>query len=450
MFKKILIANRGEIASRIIRACRKLNIESVAVYSEADQQAPFVKEADHARLLGGPRVNESYLNAAKIIEIAKEEGAEAIHPGYGFLSESGQFARLCKEEGIVFIGPSASVIEAMGIKTKARKIMEEAGVPVVPGLSDAAMSVEDALAAAEQIGYPVMLKASAGGGGIGMQRVNDAAELEKAFSGNQKRAESFFGNGEMFVEKLVENARHIEIQVLADRHGNAVYLGERECSIQRRNQKVVEEAPSPFVDGELRRNMGESAIRAVKKLGYENAGTLEFLVDSEKNYYFLEMNTRLQVEHPVTEEVTGIDIVTEQIRIAYGEELSIRQKDVTIIGHSIEVRIYAEDPVTFYPSPGQITRLSFSEGPRIRHEMGIDGQSLVSPFYDPMLAKLIVTGADRYDAIMGLADALRAYKIEGIKTNIPLLQDIINHEAFKNGDMNTSFIDTHLKKQRKG
>ncbi|PQD94336.1 biotin carboxylase [Pradoshia eiseniae] len=450
MFKKILIANRGEIASRIIRACRRLNIESVAVYSEADQQAPFVKEADHARLLGGPRVNESYLNAAKIIEIAKEEGAEAIHPGYGFLSESGPFARLCKEEGIVFIGPSASVIEAMGIKTKARKIMEEAGVPVVPGLSDAAVSVEDALSAAEQIGYPVMLKASAGGGGIGMQRVNDAAELEKAFSGNQKRAESFFGNGEMFVEKLVENARHIEIQVLADRHGNAVYLGERECSIQRRNQKVVEEAPSPFVDGELRRNMGESAIRAVKKLGYENAGTLEFLVDSEKNYYFLEMNTRLQVEHPVTEEVTGIDIVTEQIRIAYGEELSIRQKDVTIIGHSIEVRIYAEDPVTFYPSPGQITRLSFSEGPRIRHEMGIDGQSLVSPFYDPMLAKLIVTGADRYDAIMGLADALRAYKIEGIKTNIPLLQDIINHEAFKNGDMNTSFIDTHLKKQRKG
>ena len=448
MFKKLLIANRGEIASRIIRACRKLQIESVAVYSEADQQAPFVGEADHARLLGGPRVNESYLNATKIIEIAKEEGAEAIHPGYGFLSESEEFARLCKEEGIVFIGPTAAVIEAMGIKTKARKIMEEAGVPVVPGLSDPAMDVEGALAAAQQIGYPVMLKASAGGGGIGMQRVNDAAELEKAFSGNQKRAETFFGNGEMFIEKLVENARHIEIQVLADRHGNAVYLGERECSIQRRNQKVVEEAPSPFVDAALRRKMGEASIRAVKKLGYENAGTLEFLVDSEKNFYFLEMNTRLQVEHPVTEEVTGIDIVTEQIRIACGEELSIRQKDVTIIGHAIEVRIYAEDPVTFYPSPGQITRLSFPEGPRIRHEMGIDGQTLVSPFYDPMLAKLIVTGADRYDAIMGLADALRAYKIEGIKTNIPLLKDIINHKAFKDGDMNTSFIDTHLKKQR--
>ncbi len=448
MFKKLLIANRGEIASRIIRACRKLQIESVAVYSEADRQAPFVAEADHARLLGGPRVNESYLNAAKIIEIAKEEGAEAIHPGYGFLSESEEFARLCKEEGIVFIGPSASVIEAMGIKTKARKIMEEAGVPVVPGLSDPAMDVEGALAAARQIGYPVMLKASAGGGGIGMQRVNDAAELEKAFSGNQKRAETFFGNGEMFIEKLVENARHIEIQVLADRHGNVVYLGERECSIQRRNQKVVEEAPSPFVDEGLRRKMGEASIRAVKKLGYENAGTLEFLVDSEKNFYFLEMNTRLQVEHPVTEEVTGIDIVTEQIRIACGEELSIRQKDVTIIGHAIEVRIYAEDPVTFYPSPGQITRLSFPEGPRIRHEMGIDGQTLVSPFYDPMLAKLIVTGADRYDAIMGLADALRAYKIEGIKTNIPLLKDIISHKSFKDGDMNTSFIDTHLKKQR--
>ncbi len=450
MFKKILIANRGEIASRIIRACKKLNIQSVAVYSEADKEAPFVKEADHARLLGGPRVNESYLNAAKIIEIAKEEGAEAIHPGYGFLSESEQFARLCKEEGIIFIGPSASVIEAMGIKTKARKIMEEAGVPVVPGISEAAVNVEAALNAAQEIGYPVMLKASAGGGGIGMQRVENAAELEKAFAGNQKRAESFFGNGEMFVEKLVENARHIEIQVLADSYGNAIYLGERECSIQRRNQKVVEEAPSPVVDEQLRREMGEAAIRAVKKLGYENAGTLEFLVDAEKNFYFLEMNTRLQVEHPVTEEVTGIDIVVEQIRIANGEKLSVTQEEVTITGHSIEVRIYAEDPVTFYPSPGQITRLELPEGPQIRHEIGIDGQTLVSPFYDPMLAKLIVSGADRKEAIDSLAQALREYKIEGIKTNIPLLRDIIDHEAFKNGDMNTSFIDRHMKKQRNG
>ena len=448
MFKKILIANRGEIASRIIRACRKLQIESVAVYSEADRDAPFVKEADHARLLGGSRVNESYMKAAKIIEIAKEEGAEAVHPGYGFLSESEQFARMCKEEGIVFIGPSAAVIESMGIKTKARKIMEEAGVPVVPGVSDSEMSLEDALAAAHQIGYPVMLKASAGGGGIGMQRVNDAAELEKAFSGNQKRAETFFGNGEMFVEKLVEDARHIEIKVLADRHGNAVYLGERECSIQRRNQKVVEEAPSPFVDEDLRHRMGESAIRAVKKLGYENAGTLEFLVDSEKNFYFLEMNTRLQVEHPVTEEVTGIDIVTEQIRIAYGEKLTIRQEDVTITGHAIEVRIYAEDPVTFYPSPGQITSLSLPEGPHTRHEIGVDGQTLVSHFYDPMLAKLIVSGADRNEAINRLGQALQEYRIEGIKTNIPLLQDILAHKAFKDGDMNTSFIETHLKKQR--
>lgn len=450
MFKKLLIANRGEIASRIIRACKKLDIETVAVYSEADKEAPFVKEADHARLLGGPRVNESYLNTAKIIEIAKEEGVEAIHPGYGFLSESEQFARICKEEGIIFIGPSPSVIEAMGIKTKARKIMEEAGVPVVPGLSDATMNVEAALNAAQKIGYPVMLKASAGGGGIGMQRVNHAAELEKAFAGNQKRAESFFGNGEMFVEKLVENARHIEIQVLADSYGNAVYLGERECSIQRRNQKVVEEAPSPFVDEPLRRRMGEAAIRAVKKLGYENAGTLEFLVDAEKNFYFLEMNTRLQVEHPVTEEVTGIDIVVEQIRIANGERLSVTQEDVTITGHSIEVRIYAEDPVTFYPSPGQITRLELPEGPQIRHEIGIDGHTLVSPFYDPMLAKLIVSGADRQEAIDSLAQALCDYKIEGIKTNIPILQDIIDHEAFKNGDMNTSFIDTHMKKQRNG
>lgn len=448
MFKKILIANRGEIASRIIRTCKRLNIETVAVYSEADQEAPFVKEADFAFLLGGPRVNESYVNTAKILEIAKEHDVEAIHPGYGFLSENSEFARECIRENIVFIGPSPDVIELMGQKTKAREAMEKSGVPVVPGISYPLADAEEAVRVAEKLGYPVMLKASAGGGGIGMQSVSNEIELTKAYEGNQNRAQSFFGNGDMFLEKVIVNPRHIEIQVLADKQGNAVYLWERECSIQRRNQKVVEEAPSPFVDESLRKRMGETALKAVRDLGYYNAGTFEFLMDEQKNFYFLEMNTRLQVEHPVTEEITGIDMVEEQIRIAYGENLRFIQDDIRLEGHAIEVRVYAEDPVTFLPSPGQITHLKLPNGPGVRNEVAISGNSKVTPFYDPMIAKLIVSAPSREATISGMTKALQNYEIQGIKTNLPMLLTVIEHEAFKAGDTTTGFIEANLKKMK--
>jgi acetyl-CoA carboxylase biotin carboxylase subunit len=369
MFKKILIANRGEIASRIIRTCKVFEIRTVAVYSEADQESLHVKAADEAYLLGGPKVSESYLNIEKIIEIAQLTNAEAIHPGYGLLSENAEFARRCEQEGIIFIGPSPDVISKMGSKIEARKVMKAAGVPVVPGITHPLADVEEAAAAAKNIGYPIMLKASAGGGGIGMQVVRSEEEIRKAFEGNQKRAASFFGNGEMFIEKFVENPRHIEIQILADGEGNTVYLWERECSIQRRHQKIVEEAPSSFLDDLSRKQMGEAAVTAARSIGYRNAGTVEFLVDYEKNFYFLEVNTRLQVEHPVTEEITGLDLVAEQLKIAVGESLTFGQDDVKRDGHAIEVRIYAEDPKTFFPSPGKITQLVLPDGPGIRHEL---------------------------------------------------------------------------------
>lgn len=446
MFKKILIANRGEIASRIIRTCQKLNIKAVAVYSEADKNAPFVKEADEAFLLGGPRVNESYLNVNKILEIAQQEEVDAIHPGYGFLSENSEFATECDKAGICFIGPSPEVINLMGKKTEARQAMEKAGVPVVPGISFPLSDIEDAITAANQIGYPIMLKASSGGGGIGMQPVSDEMELRKVFDSNSRRAESFFGNGEMFIEKLIEKPRHIEIQVLADKDGNGVYLWERECSIQRRNQKVIEEAPSVFLDESTRKAMGETAMRAVHSIGYYNAGTFEFLMDDDKNFYFLEMNTRLQVEHPVTEEITGIDIVEEQIRIACGEKLGYSQPDIKRDGHAIEARIYAEDPHTFFPSPGQITELKLPQGAGIRHEMGVQSDTLVTPFYDPMIAKLVVKGQSRDEAIDKMMLALDNYHVEGIKTNLPLINNIIKHEKFKSGETNTHFIESYFTK----
>lgn len=359
MIRKILIANRGEIASRIIRTCRKLGILTVAVHSEADADSPFVGLADEAYLLGGPRVQESYLNVNKILEIAKKTGVEAIHPGYGFLSENADFARSCEEAGLIFIGPKPEIIQQMGNKVEARKKMEQAGLPLVPGFSRPLIDSAEAAAVAEKIGYPVMLKAAAGGGGIGMQAVANEDELTKAFEGNQKRAQLFFGNGDMFIEKLIEKPRHIEIQVLADSFGNAVYLWERECSVQRRHQKVVEEAPSSFLDEETRNRMGMAAVKAVKSIGYSNAGTLEFLVDGDKNFYFLEMNTRLQVEHPVTEEITGLDLVEQQIKIASGNKLEFTQNEIKQDGHSIEVRIYAEDPKTFYPAPGESPAWNF-------------------------------------------------------------------------------------------
>ena len=444
MFKKVLIANRGEIAARIMRTCKSLGIATVGVYSEADMEAPHIKIADEAYLLGGSRVAESYLNIDKILEFARFSKAEAIHPGYGLLSENAEFARRCEEEGLVFIGPSPEVISRMGSKIESRKVMEEAGIPIVPGIAYPLADAEEAVRVADRMGYPVMLKASAGGGGIGMQIVRNADEIHKAFAGNQKRATDFFGDGAMYVEKYIENPRHIEIQILADGFGDTVFLWERECSIQRRHQKVVEEAPSPFLDEVTRSKMGEAAVKAAQSIKYRNAGTIEFLVDENKNFYFLEMNTRLQVEHPVTEEITGLDLVAEQLRIAAGDSLGFAQDDVKREGHAIEVRIYAEDPKTFFPSPGTITKLSLPEGPGVRHELAVHGQSVVTPFYDPMIAKLVVRGKNRDEAIDHLQEALARYQVEGIKTNISMLQKVATHPAFRAGDTTTSFVAKYL------
>ncbi|WP_010649089.1 acetyl-CoA carboxylase biotin carboxylase subunit [Oceanobacillus massiliensis] len=449
MFRKILIANRGEIAARIIRTCRKMGIETVAVYSEADQMAPYVQQADESYLIGPPRVSESYLNASRILEIAKITHADAIHPGYGFLSENEKFAEECAAEGVIFIGPSSSILNQMGNKIAARKAMKAAGLPIIPGTDDAVDTVKEALSAARGIGYPIMLKATAGGGGIGMEVVHTDEELIRAFESNSKRALSFFGDGSMFIEKKIENARHIEIQVMADQHGQAVHLYDRECSIQRRNQKVVEEAPSIFITEKTRKLMGEAAVDAIKQLGYTNAGTLEFLVDSQENFYFLEMNTRIQVEHPITEEITGIDIVEEQIKIAGGMKLAIRQEDVHVDGHAIEVRIYAEDPITFFPSPGHISTFELPVGQFIRNETAVVADYDVTPFYDPMISKLIVKGNDRDAAIRLLKQALSEYKIEGIRTNIPMLLKIVEHEQFIAGNTTTSFVDQFYLQQNK-
>lgn len=443
MIKKILIANRGEIASRIIRTCKRLNIKTVAVYSEADQHAPYVKEADESYLIGPPPVNQSYLNIEKLIEIAKQANVDAIHPGYGFLSEHASFPNICKKAGIIFIGPSPQTIEQMGNKVMARQVMEKNNIPVIPGTDREIKTKEEAVSLAKAMGYPLMLKASAGGGGIGMEVVHSEEDLLHAFENHSKRAENFFGDGTMFMEKLIENARHIEIQLLADHHGNIVHLFERECSIQRRNQKVVEEAPSSFITAQTRTAMGKAAVAAAKAIKYTNAGTVEFLIDQEENFYFLEMNTRIQVEHPITEEITGIDIVEAQINIARGEQLSYTQEDITMSGHSIEVRIYAEDPVTFFPSPGQIKTLDLPKGPHIRHELTVENQMNVSPFYDPMIGKLIVTGKSRDEAVTLLTKALNEYTIEGIKTNLPALRKIVSHEQFKQGHTTTSFIDDY-------
>jgi len=445
MFKKILIANRGEIAVRVIRTCKRLDIKTVAIYSEADQDAPHTRLADEAYLIGGPRVTDSYLKIDKIIEMAKSSEAEAIHPGYGFLSENPEFARRCEEEGLVFIGPSPDVITSMGSKIQARITMEKAGLPIVPGIQTPIPTADEAVKIARKIGYPIMLKASAGGGGIGMQIVRNDKEMINAFEGNQKRAKAFFGNAEMYLEKYIESPRHIEMQILADSFGHTVYLGERECSVQRRHQKIVEEAPSVCLDNELRRKMGEASIQAAKAIGYKNAGTIEYLVDENANFYFLEMNTRLQVEHPVTEETTGIDLVEQQLRIASGEVLSFGQNEIKCNGHAIEVRVYAEDPVTFYPSPGMITNLSLPKGEGVRHELGVHGNSNVTPFYDPMIAKLIVKAENREQALINLDRALSNYKVEGIKTNIPLLRKVITHPAFHKGDTATDFIEKYIK-----
>ncbi len=443
MFKKVLIANRGEIARRVIRTCKRLNVQTVAVYSEADAESLHVKDADEAFCLGKPPVAQSYLNMDRILEVAKESGADAIHPGYGLLSENAEFAKRCTEAGLVFIGPSADVIASMGSKLEARKTMKAAGVPIVEGVETPVKDVAEAIEIASHLGYPIMLKASAGGGGIGMQLVENAEELAKAFEGNQKRAQSFFGDGTMYMERFIANPHHVEVQIMADHEGNVVPLFERECSIQRRNQKVVEEAPSPFISEETRKKMLDASVKAVQHIGYVNAGTIEYLVDAEQNFYFLEMNTRLQVEHPVTEEITKLDLVEEQLKIAAKQPLAFTRDSIQRKGHAIEVRIYAENPSTFFPSPGTITAFELPAGEGIRHECGVEAGTAVTPFYDPMISKLVVWGETRAIACERLIEALKAYKVEGIQTNIPMLLKTVTHEQFLKGYTTTKFVDEY-------
>ncbi|MGE7130184.1 acetyl-CoA carboxylase biotin carboxylase subunit [Lysinibacillus xylanilyticus] len=443
MFKKVLIANRGEIARRVIRTCKRLNVQTVAVYSEADAESLHVKEADEAFCIGKPPVAQSYLNIDRILEVAKESGAEAVHPGYGLLSENAEFAKRCTEAGLVFIGPSADVIASMGSKLEARKTMKAAGVPIVEGVETPVKDVTEAIEIASRLGYPIMLKASAGGGGIGMQLVENAEELAKAFEGNQKRAQSFFGDGTMYMERFIANPHHVEVQIIADHDGNIVPLFERECSIQRRNQKVVEEAPSPFISEETRKSMLDASVKAVQHIGYVNAGTIEYLVDAEQNFYFLEMNTRLQVEHPVTEEITKLDLVEEQLKIAAKQPLAFTRDSIQRKGHAIEVRIYAENPSTFFPSPGTITVFELPTGEGIRHECGVEAGTTVTPFYDPMISKLVVWGETRAIACERLIEALKAYKVEGIQTNIPMLLKTVTHEQFLKGYTTTKFVDEY-------
>jgi acetyl-CoA carboxylase, biotin carboxylase subunit len=446
MFKKILIANRGEIAVRIIRACREMGIETVAVYSEADRDALHAEMADEAICIGPARARDSYLNMQNILSATVLSGAEAIHPGFGFLSENSEFAQMCKECNITFIGPDSESIEKMGNKSRAREIMMEAGVPVVPGSSGAVPTIKEGLKLAEKIGFPVMIKASAGGGGRGIRVVKNEGEFAKAFETARSEAKSAFGDDTMYVEKFVENPRHIEFQILADSFGNTVYLGERDCSIQRRNQKVLEEAPSPIMSESLRREMGEIAVKAAKAVNYKNAGTIEFLVDKYGKYYFMEMNTRIQVEHPITEMVTGIDLVKEQIKIAAGETLDVAQEDIKISGHAIECRINAENPdLGFRPSPGKIQRMHIPGGLGVRLDSAAYQGYVIPPTYDSMIGKLIVHGKTREEAINRMKRALGEFVIEGIDTNIDFQFRILGNEVFESGSYDTGFIPKVLK-----
>src|SRR6266550_1698264 len=442
MFRKILIANRGEIAIRIIRACRDLDVAPVAVFSEADAKALHVRMSDEAYCIGPAPSNQSYLNIAAIIAAALRAGAEAIHPGYGFLAENSDFARAVTDAGVTFIGPSPDAMEIMGSKTSARRAAVAAGVPVVPGTTESLESYEAARATAAQFGYPVMLKAAAGGGGKGMRQVAQESELLSAFETAQSEAAAAFGNPKIYLEKLVERPRHIEIQIFADAQGNIVHLGERECSIQRRHQKVIEECPSPINDPELRLRMGEAAIRIARTVNYVGAGTVEFLFsDTTREFYFLEMNTRLQVEHPVTELVTGFDLVREQIRVAAGARLSFTQNDVHWSGHAIECRVYAEDPDNnFLPSPGEIDFLRVPAGPGIRDDGGVTEGDEVSIYYDPMISKLAAWGRTREEAIDRLRRALDEYAVGGIKTTLPFFRQVIRDEEFIAGRLDTGFI----------
>ncbi len=451
MFRKILIANRAEIAVRVIRACRDLGITPVAVFSEADRSSLHVRLADEAYCVGPPPSNQSYLNIEAIISAAKTSKAKAIHPGYGFLAENPEFARAVTEAGLIFIGPTAEAMEVMGSKTSARRAAVKAGAPIVPGTTNPLKSFEAARAAAEEFGYPVMLKAAAGGGGKGMRQVSEASELRSAFKAAQSESLSAFGNSEVYLEKVVERPRHIEIQIFADTHGNYVHLGERECSIQRRHQKVIEECPSPVNDAALRERMGAAAIKIAKAVNYVGAGTVEFLFSERtREFYFLEMNTRLQVEHPVTELVTGFDLVREQINVASGGLLSFKQEDVRWHGHAIECRVYAEDPDNnFFPSPGRIMSLRAPAGPGIRDDSGVVAGDEVSIHYDPMISKLAVWGSTRREAIDRLRRALDEYAVSGIKTTLPFFREIVRDTEFIAGHLDTGFIPRFHERRRK-
>jgi acetyl-CoA carboxylase biotin carboxylase subunit len=450
MFRKILIANRGEIAVRIARACREMGISPVAVFSDADRASLHVRMADEAVYIGPAPSRQSYLSIEKIIEAAQRTRAEAIHPGYGFLSEAADFAEAVEQAGIVLVGPPASAMRIMGSKTNARRAAQAAGVPIVPGTTSPIRSLEEAATIAAEIGYPIMLKAASGGGGKGLRLVRSEDELHSAFSLAQSEAASSFKDPSVYIEKFIPSPRHIEIQVIGDKSGNMVYLGERECSLQRRHQKVLEECPSPIVDSELRCRMGEAAIQIARAAGYCNAGTVEFLVDQEKNFYFLEMNTRLQVEHPITEMVTGCDIVHEQIRVAAGKPLSFSQSDIQMRGAAIECRIYAEDPDNdFMPCPGRITRLQVPSGPGVRDDSGVYEGWQVPVYYDPLLTKLCVWAESRTAAINRLTRALDEYVIEGIRTSLPFFRAIVRDENWRRGDFDTGFLDRFLNQRFK-
>ncbi|MCS7236062.1 MAG: acetyl-CoA carboxylase biotin carboxylase subunit [Armatimonadota bacterium] len=445
MFRKVLVANRGEIAVRVIRACRELGIRTVAVYSEADRDSLHVRLADEAFCIGPPPAAESYLNVPNILSTAELLGVDAIHPGYGFLSEDPRFAEICRDAKITFIGPPPEAIEAMGNKARAREIAQRAGVPVVPGSPGPVRTEREASQVADRLGYPLLVKASAGGGGRGMRVVHNRDDLARALQTAQREAEAAFGSGEVYLEKYLEEPRHVEVQVLADSRGNAVHLGDRECSIQRRHQKLLEEAPAPGLSPRLREQLYRAALRLVRAIGYVNAGTVEFLVDRHENFYFLEMNTRIQVEHPVTEMVTGLDLVAEQIRVAAGERLRFTQREVEFRGHALECRINAEDPAhDFRPSPGRVVSFVPPGGPGIRVDTHVYAGYTIPPYYDSLVAKVVAWGRDRAEAIVRMERALREFEITGIRTTIPLHRAILDNAFFRRGEVYTNFVQRRV------